>query len=299
MESVSPQHMNFEAIGTRWDIVVYDELPPDTFHRLTDSVLQRIDEFDRTYSRFRQDSLAAQLAKAPGKVKLPPDSMKLFAFYQQLFDATRGKVTPLIGNVLVDAGYNPEYSLTPKGTRKAAPVWGKDVSYEAPYLHAHTPVVIDVGAAGKGYLVDLISDIFRDKGIENYLIDASGDILHQRTTGETIRIGLEHPHDSAQAIGVVELGNESICSSAITRRAWRNFHHIIDPDTATPVNDIHAVWVVASSTMLADGLATALFFTPADELRRLFDFEYCLVKSDMSYERSPGLRGEIFAERHP
>jgi ApbE family len=33
------------------------------------------------------------------------------------------------------------------------------------------PVLIDVGAAGKGYLVDLIADTLRDTGIDRFVVD--------------------------------------------------------------------------------------------------------------------------------
>ena len=43
-------------------------------------------------------------------------------------------------------------------------------------LQPTEPIVLDVGAAGKGYLVDIIATLLEDHDIYDYTIDASGDI---------------------------------------------------------------------------------------------------------------------------
>ena len=80
--------------------------------------------------------------------------------------------------------------------------------------------------------------------------------------------------DPYQAIGVAEMSSGAICASASNRRSWADgiresagtWHHIIDPKTGHPPGDVVATWVIAPSAMIADGLATALFFTPAEDL---------------------------------
>jgi thiamine biosynthesis lipoprotein len=296
MNASHSHHIVFEAIGTHWEIDIEQDLTAPELETLRTAVRERIEVFDHTYSRFRDDSLIMQLARKPGRVHLPDDAAALFDLYNQLFEATRGKVTPLIGDVLSAAGYDADYSLQPKDVIPTARQWGEAAHYSHPFLEATEPVIIDVGAAGKGYLVDIIGALLQENGVDNFLIDASGDILHHSTHDGTVRIALEHPSEPGQAVGVITLVDQSVCSSATGRRAWGGLHHVMDPDTATPVQDVIAVWVVAESAMLADGLATALFFTPADSLQEHFNFEFFLMKSDMSYERSSGLRAEIFAE---
>ena len=68
----------------------------------------------------------------------------------------------------------------------------------------------------------------------------------------------------------------------------------------TSPKDIIAVWVVAKSAMLADAIATCLFFVDAkklievDEFGKTYSFEYLLIRSDRSFEKSPGFKGEVF-----
>ena len=90
---------------------------------------------------------------------------------------------PLVGRDLELLGYDRTYSLTPDvaGIRihsLARPRWSKDIRREGAALVTQRPLVIDVGAAGKGYLVDIVASILREQGFTTFLVDASGDLLH-------------------------------------------------------------------------------------------------------------------------
>lgn len=49
--------------------------------------------------------------------------------------------------------------------------------------------MIDVGAAGKGYLVDIVSEILRQAGHTRFVVDAGGDLRHAGEHG--LHVGLE------------------------------------------------------------------------------------------------------------
>ena len=154
------------------------------------------------------------------------------------------------------------------------------------------PALLDFGAAGKGYLVDLVSEVLEENEIFEYCIDAGGDILQKGRSA--IRVGLEDPENFGKAVGVCELHNGSICGSAGNRRAWGEFTHIIDPKKLSSPKGILAVWVAAKTAMVADALATCLFFVQAESLAGFYDFEYVIVRSDRTLERSPNFPGEAF-----
>ena len=86
----------------------------------------------------------------------------------------------------------------------------------------------------------------------------------------------------------------SVCASGIDRRQWAGLHHVMDPISAKPVAGIIATWVVADTALLADGMATALFLTDPSKLQSVFTFEYCIVKSDRTFERSERFPAELF-----
>jgi thiamine biosynthesis lipoprotein len=58
--------------------------------------------------------------------------------------------------------------------------------------------------------------------------------------------------------------------------------------------EVVATWVVAGDAALADGLATALFFTGGHQLAGSFQFTYVGMLADGRAERSPDFDGELF-----
>jgi FAD:protein FMN transferase len=284
-------HFGFEAIGTYWVIDLFDDISESDQQRLFKAIQKRIETYDKHYSRFRQDSLITEMAQKPGTYQLPADGKKLFDLYLQIYKLTKGKVTPLIGNLLSDAGYDATYSLQPKSLR-AVPDWEAALDYHFPSLTTKQPVIIDVGAAGKGYLIDIIGELLAGYDVQRFCINAGGDLLSRGV--EPLPIGLENPDDTSQVIGVAQLAEGSICGSAGNRRAWGAFHHIMDPDTQRSPRHLKAVWVQAESALVADALTTCLFFVPPKQLREHFTFEYALLGEDNALERSAHFPAQFF-----
>jgi thiamine biosynthesis lipoprotein len=282
----------FEAIGTHWQIDIYEALEPSRAAALQESILERIAVFDAHYSRFRSDSLVTNMSHTAGVYTLPEDAKLLFDLYQDLYTRTNGLLTPLIGNLIADAGYDAVYTLVQTKELTAPLAWDEAVHYVHPTLTIKQPVLIDVGAAGKGYLIDIVGELMEAEGVMQYCIDAGGDIRYRGS--EAIRVGLENPFNTSEVVGVYALHNKSLCGSAGTRRAWGAHNHIFNPSTQESVTDIVATWVVTESTRVADALATCLFLVPASTLADAYNFEYLLIRSDGSFEKSNNFLGEVF-----
>lgn len=296
---------SFDAIGVPWRIGVasaatsISSLGEPLGHDDLAAVAARIEQFDRDWSRFRDDSLIARIARTPGTWRLPADSAPLLAIYEQLFALTDARLSPLVGASLERLGYDAAYRLVPSGDPLPAPRWADAIALrhtaEGIELDTVSPVTIDVGAAGKGYLVDLVGDLLATRGVTETLIDASGDV---RVRGErSIRVALEHPADPSKAVGVADVHNAALCGSAVNRRAWgEGLHHIVDAVTGRPVADgIVATWVVAETALVADALATAMFFAEPARLSEVFAFEWVRLSTHRGLEASAGFRGELFA----
>ncbi len=277
---------SFEAIGTQWTVDI-----PEENNRLIQEILRLIASFDNTYSRFRKDSTISKISNKIGRHKAPADFLPLKEIYEKLYFLTDGLFTPLVGSLLEDAGYDSTYSLIPK-TLKPIGELGKSVIFADLNIDTLEPITLDFGACGKGYLVDKVAHLISKKGVKNYCIDAGGDILVKDT--EVTRIGLEHPEDAGKVIGVAEIKNMSICSSSGNRRKWGSYHHILNPKTLKPADEIIATWVVAEKTIDADALATALFLLPKPERYKDFKFEYVMLYKDYSAIKSLNFPGQLF-----
>jgi thiamine biosynthesis lipoprotein len=290
---------DFEAIGTKWQIDLFDELDSEKLRDVYSLIQKRIDIFDKYYSRFRSDSTIFEMSRKAGEYILPADGEKLLKLYYDLYKLTDGSFTPLIGQVMSDAGYDAAYSLIAKPLKRPGS-WEEYLAFTKTTLTIKKPILLDFGAGGKGYLIDLVGEVLKEQNIHSFCIDAGGDILcHSAENDHTkpLRIGLENPSDISQVIGVAEVKNKSICGSAGNRRKWGEFHHLISPHTLKSPTHILATWVVADDTLTADALATALFFTSAQKLLTKYDFEYVVLFSDATTEVSAHFPGELFFER--
>jgi thiamine biosynthesis lipoprotein len=285
--------LDFEAIGTQWLIRFYTTLTEGELKRIKTTIMDRIAVFDRTYSRFRADSLVTKMAQQAGTYKLPADAKPLLDMYYSLYKHTAGKVTPLIGQALVDAGYDANYSLQPKKI-KPIPEWDEVISYTTSQITLARPALLDFGAAGKGYLVDIIVGLIKEQGIHEYCVNAGGDMYYALAKQPPAAVGLENPDHPEEVIGVAHIKNQSICGTAGNRRRWANFTHIINPETLRSPDNFKAIWVVADSTMLADALTTGLCFTSAAALSKQYNFDYALLHANGALSFSQDFPGQFF-----
>lgn len=280
----------FDAIGTSWVIDTAEPLSP----AVRDAVSARVERFDREWSRFRDDSLVTALARGrAASIPVPEDADAMLSLYDELDRATAGAVNPLVGDALARLGYDARLSLAPSGDPQPAPAWRDTVSWHDGELRASTPSTIDVGALGKGRLVDLVLDVVRASVDGDVVVDASGDLAAR---GAPVRVALEHPYDPTLAVGVVTVTDGALCASAINRRAWGNgLHHVLDARTGAPVRAFAATWALVDTAMRADALATALFFDGGPELAASWNAHWVRMHTDGRVEWSPGFPGEVFS----
>ncbi|WES64913.1 FAD:protein FMN transferase [Microbacter sp. GSS18] len=278
----------FDAIGVPWSIDTAVPLTADDRARVTTLVT----DFDRAWSRFREDSAVSALARGAAGVPAPRDAEAMLAAYAELGAATHGAVDPLVGESLESRGYDRSLSLVDRGARAAPPQ--ASVRIVGGMLEVDPPALIDVGALGKGRLVDLVlAALPPERGAAT--VDASGDIA---VRGGSERIGLEHPYDPRRAIGVWTVTDAALCASAVNRRAWgAGLHHVLDARTGEPVRTIAATWALAPDAMHADAAATALFFDGGPGLAARWGVAWVRMLTDGRVEWSPGCDAELFTAR--
>jgi thiamine biosynthesis lipoprotein len=294
-EGALPHSFSYESMGTTWKVTLWDDLTQSQKEKIEHEVVTKTKHFDQTFSRFIPTSLISMLAEKTGVVEVPSDLVAMLRLYRSLYTPSMQKLNPLIGHTISDLGYDKEYSLTPKTQIRPTPQFLETLKIvDDTHVDLREPVLIDLGALGKGYMVDRIVDILRNEGIEEFLVDGSGDIAYQRMHG-VIRAGLEDPEDSSKVIGVIELrGKGAFCASSGARRRWRGYHHTIDPETLTSPTDVLSTWVTADSAALADALATCLFFTPEENFRPAHEFESCIMKNGRRMMSSSGFQAQFF-----
>ena len=72
----------FEAIGTRWTITT----PAPLAAPVVAAVGAEIERIDRAWSRFRDDSAVAEMARAGGSHRVEATDQPLLDWYRRLYD---------------------------------------------------------------------------------------------------------------------------------------------------------------------------------------------------------------------
>lgn len=290
---VAPQTFSFHVLGAPWSVTIWKQTENDDDEK-KEAIIAYASTFEQTYSRFLNTSFLSSLGRHTGIVETPPDCIRMLRIYQKLYSLSEKKFTPLIGSVLHDLGYDSEYSFIPHGTVHQPPDFEEAIEIlDDQTLNIRQPVSFDFGGLGKGYLIDALSAYLRIKGCAKFLVDGSGDLLYEGN-GSDIRIGLQHPDDSQKAIGVATIFSGSLCGSGSDKRAWGGYHHIIDPLSLKSPSDICATWVMAETALIADALATCLFFADPKNFEKDFSFEYCMIDHARHMYHSTGFPAEFF-----
>jgi len=128
----------------------------------------------------------------------------------------------------------------------------------------HPETKIDLGGIAKGYAIDEAVRIFRSYGLNNFLIDAGGDLYAggRNCEDQLWRIGIRDPRDVSKMIDVVSVINAAVATSgdyqqyfAIQGQRWS---HIINPKTGLPQTGVISATVIGPNAARADAFATAL-----------------------------------------
>ena len=299
------------ALGT--GIIISSSVPIS--QRVEKRIRAFVDEYESVLSRFRADSLVSRIAcaEAGGDFEFPAWAEPLFAIYDEFYAATCGAFDACVGADLLALGYDNSVQFVPESAasasddsdswanyRRALPVkWG-DISRDdgSTTLHANQPVQLDFGAAGKGYFVDLVTQIIKDElGGEmsadcDFLVNAGGDMRACFSDENCqIKVALENPFDTTQAVGVVSIASGALCASSAVRRRWKvkdancladnAFEsnliatHLINALDGTSSQKLAASWTYVPAktcdfpTAYADALATALFVSQENNLQKI------------------------------
>lgn len=129
---------------------------------------------------------------------------------------------------------------------------------------------IDLGAIAKGYATKEIGEMIKDNGIDNFVINAGGNVLVGKAYNkDSYSVGIENPQEKNDIYQVIKANNMSIVTSGGYERFYEidgvRYHHIIDPDTLYPANNCLSVTVITPDSAIADILSTTLFLMSPNE----------------------------------
>jgi thiamine biosynthesis lipoprotein len=274
---------NWRALGTNAHLLVFDGDLADA-RSAVDGLL---DEIDRTYSRFRDDSELSRLQADAGRwTTVSPLLWQAITTAIAVARDTDGAVDPTVGHAMRVIGYDRDFPLigSPAGEPtdveiRLAPVPGwRAIGLHAVERRVRIPngVELDLGSSGKALAVDLavrVAAAAAPKG--GVLVSLGGDLATAgRAPDDGWRILADEDSETpADADGeVVAIHAGAMATSGVTVRRWHGAdgierHHLVDPTTGAPVEGPwRTVTVVADTCVAANAASTAAIVKGDDAL---------------------------------
>ena len=272
---------------------------------LQKAIDERLVEINASMSTYQADSEISRfnrLQSADSPFPIDDDFQTVMKIARELFQITDGAwdgtLDPLIDLWGFGRTRRPE-DRVPSATEIQAllPLVGFQqitLDAEGRLLKSRSTVSLDLASIAKGYGVDAVAALIRNRGFTDYLVEIGGEVYAAgvRIDGQPWRIGINKPDPGApfdQVYRVVHLQDRAFATSGDYRNYFEidghRYAHIIDPRTGYPVsNGVVSVSVTAETCTLADGLATALVVMGAsaglDLVNRLPGVECFIVTRD-------------------
>jgi len=266
----SAYHLSGVAQGTTFSIHYISSNRLDSTY-----IYQIFNEIDESLSLYNPTSLISKFNRSAVGIKadrhllhLVSTSLALHALSDGCFDITSRPLSLLWG---MNTARAPKRIPDQNKVNSALQFVGTDKVYTRndSLLKTAKNVQIDLDGIAQGYTVDLLADLFRQKGIKDFMIELGGEVCAQgvKLGGKpwilSLSECLEVIDNKVIEYCNVKLFNRSVTTSGSLSKykkiGNRYFSHVLDPRTGFPVNNgILSVSVFAENTTLADGLDNAL-----------------------------------------
>lgn len=202
-------------------------------------------------------------------VSVSSETAELLSFALEMARKTGGALDPTIYPVLTAWGFTTDSRQVPSEeqiARELGYVGYDRIRLEGTELTVPEGMELDLGAVGKGYTADLVTEILKAHDVGSALISLGGNIqaVGSRPDGSDWRIGIRAPWEDGN-LGVLEISDAAVVTSGGYENYFEDgdgtiYWHILDPATGYPADSgLQSVTIVGSQGRLCDALSTALF----------------------------------------
>ncbi len=230
---------------------------------------------ERLMTRFTHDSDVGRFNGAPTgtRVAMAPETAEVVRAALEWAEVTGGGFDPTLERLAVlwdpaHVGAPPSPDVL-RAARADAGGWRAWVGVDAVASGTIVKVPsasLDLGGIAKGYGVDRAAQVLREHGIYRGLVNVGGDLvaLGDGPGGRPWKVGIRDPENPSGTLRTLELTEAAVATSGDYLRFFehdgRRYHHILDPQTGSPVrSSLRTVTVVAADAMTADASATAVY----------------------------------------
>lgn len=305
------RHDSF-AFDTFVSITIYDVNGNSTAEEICKGASGMLNALDDTLSRTKSDSLITKINDNAysSAVDVDAATYNMLKTCTQLSDLTDGAFDITLGNISDMWGFGKENAVKPGDTELKKLAGRKNYEnivfnyYEQTVAFSSDGFSIDLGAAAKGYAMDMMDTYLRDSGVTSAVVDFGGSILTiGDNNGESWNITIT-ADETNSPVGTLKVNEGYIATSNGAKRFVEydgvKYHHIIDPDTSYPADSgVKSCTVYSESGLISDALSTAFFVMGADKTAEFYSkyniAEYIITLTDGTIITSDGITADFTA----
>lgn len=265
-----PVSQEFFCLDTVCTITVYGQSQGES-EKIIEEAVQMCEDYENMLSRTVRDSDVDRINTAGCKpVKVSDDTVAVIEKGIELGELSGGKFDITIGAVSsmwdFDEGVLPENAAIQSALKT---VDYKQISIDGNKVALGIEgAMLDLGGIAKGYIADRVTDLLRDNGVEQAIINLGGNVvaIGEKESGTPWVVGIERPYsDRTEIIGALEAADETVTTSGVYERCFNKngklYHHVLDPETGYPMETANeAVTVLGPSGMSAESDAFGTIF---------------------------------------
>ena len=185
--------------------------------------------------------------------------------------------------------------------------------HDSRIVKADPRVMLDCSAIAKGYGCDVVAELLRRKGIDNFMVEIGGEVVTSGISEKRVpwKVGVTKPSDDSLSVNnelqtVLNITDKAMATSGNYRNFYykngKKYAHTIDPATGYPVqHSLLSATVISDRCAKADAYATAFMVMGLEKAKKVLDrhrdLMAYLIYSDHKGEYkvwfSPSLRDKI------
>ena len=295
--------------GTIIDISLIHKDPVKSERALIE-IEQQLSAYRQSWHAWEDSELTRfnQALNATRPVEVPGSLVELINMSQAYFLKSNRLFNPALGKLIAAYGFHGQLDPDEQTISiiQQDPPSMLDLKVKNGFATSNNKhMKLDFGGIAKGYAVALVADYLQQQGFENYLINAGGDLVSSGNKfGTAWKIGLQNPFKPGVIASISLLGKQSVFTSGNYQRFYRKdnklVHHIIDPRSGEPSEQISSATVMSSDPVLADVAATTLMIDGLNNHRSLAGSlgisDYMIIDEDQKVIISATLANKIEME---
>jgi thiamine biosynthesis lipoprotein len=248
-------------------LIKHKQSEADSVAKIIDDTVTMLRKLESDYSRYRKQSVISLINSRAGTKTVTPvdtEARGLLQFCHSLHKESGGVFDPTVG--ILNRAWDFRHNALPDPSHVRELL--KSVGWQHLELDESgarlgiDDAEIDLGGVVKEYAADKAAAWIQSRGIMAGVVNLAGDVATFGSKAEKApwQIGISDPSLPEEPVMTIELSDACVATSGSNQRFididGERHSHFLNPLSGKPVRGCFSVSVIASSCLLAGGVAT-------------------------------------------